>query len=284
MTQFKIIEVQSQSFESFSLEAKKSHILILLFCFCNLNFIFNMESLSFYVGVIGNIISVLVFLSPVQTFWRIVNNRSTEEFESLPYICTLLSSSLWTYYGVTKPGSYLVATVNGFGVVVEIIYVSLFLIYAPPRMRAKTALLAGILDVGFLVAAILVTHLAMDGDLRIDVIGFMCAGLNIVMYGSPLAAMKTVVTTKSVEYMPFLLSFFLFLNGGIWTFYAFLVQDWFLGVPNGTGFVLGIAQLVLYAIYRKSKSSKTISDDLESEWQHEHLLPPSGPPHNKSEE
>jgi len=39
-----------------------------------------------------------------------------------------------------------------------------------------------------------------------------------------------VVTTKSVEYMPFLLSFFSFLNGGIWTFYAVLVKDFFVGV------------------------------------------------------
>ncbi|KAL7205288.1 hypothetical protein ACSBR2_018265 [Camellia fascicularis] len=189
-----------------------------------------MESLSFYVGVIGNIISVLLFLSPLETFLRIVKHRSTEEFESFPYICTLLSSSLWTYYGITKPGSYLVATVNSFGVVVEVIYVSLFLLYAPPRMKAKTATLSGILNVGFPVAAILVTYLGMQGDLRIDVIGFMCAGLNIVMYASPLAAMKTVVMSKSVEYMPFFLSFFSFFNGGIWTFYSVLAQDWFLGV------------------------------------------------------
>ncbi|KAA8545189.1 hypothetical protein F0562_019922 [Nyssa sinensis] len=243
-----------------------------------------MEGLSFYVGVIGNIISVFLFLSPVGTFRRIVKRRSTEEFESLPYICTLLSSSLWTYYGVTKPKSFLVATVNGFGAVVEIIYVSIFLIFAPPRIKAKTAVLALTLDVGFLVAVILVTHLAMHGDLQIDVIGFVCAGLNIVMYGSPLAAMKTVVTTKSVEYMPFLLSFFLFLNGGIWTFFALLVQDWFLGVPNGIGFIFGSAQLVLYAIYRKSKSSKSISGDFDSGWQAEHLLPPSAPPDSMNEE
>jgi len=41
---------------------------------------------------------------------------------------------------------------------------------------------------------------------------------------------KTVVTTKSVEYMPFFLSFFFFINGGVWTFYAWLLQDVFLGV------------------------------------------------------
>lgn len=43
-----------------------------------------------------------------------------------------------------------------------------------------------------------------------------------------------------------------------------------LQVPNGIGFVLGIAQLLLYAIYSRehnNKSSKTSSDELENEWQ-----------------
>ncbi|KAJ0800886.1 putative SWEET sugar transporter [Helianthus annuus] len=236
----------------------------------------NMNNLYFYVGIIGNIISVMMFLSPVKTFLRIVKKGSTEEFESLPYICTLLNSSLWTYYGITKPDSYLVATVNGFGVVVEIVYISMFLIYAPPRTRAKTAKIAGIVDVVVFAVAVFVTQFAMEGEMRINVIGFMGAALNVVMYASPLSAMRLVWTTKSVEYMPFLLSFFLFLNGGVWSLYAFLVQDWFLGVPNGSGFVLGFAQLALYSIYRKSNVT---SDGLDYGSQHRHLLSPSTSDH-----
>ncbi|PIA44349.1 hypothetical protein AQUCO_01700148v1 [Aquilegia coerulea] len=233
-----------------------------------------MEGLSFFIGVIGNIISVLVFLSPIDAFWRIVKHRSTEEFESLPYICTLLNSLLWTYYGITKPGGLLVATVNGFGVVMEAIYIIIFLTFAASKKRSRTAILAGILDVGFFAAVVLITQLMLEGDLRIDVIGLISAGLNIVMYASPLSAMKTVVTTKSVEYMPFFLSFFLFLNGGVWGFYAVLVRDPFLGIPNGAGFILGIAQLVLYAIYRNSKQSKSILPVMEegSNSKHEPLL------------
>ncbi|KAL8222771.1 hypothetical protein R6Q57_020170, partial [Mikania cordata] len=164
-----------------------------------------------------------------KTFWRIMKKRSTEEFECVPYICTLLNSSLWTYYGITKPGSYLVATVNGFGVIVEIVYISLFLIYAPPRTRAKTATLVGIVDVFVFTGAVFLTQFGMEGEMRINVIGFMGAALNIVMYASPLSAMRLVWITKSVEYMPFLLSLFMFLNGAVWTFYAFLVQDLYLG-------------------------------------------------------
>ncbi|KAF7834516.1 bidirectional sugar transporter SWEET17 [Senna tora] len=200
-----------------------------------------MAELSFFVGVIGNIISVLMFLSPVPTFWRIIKQRSTEDFESLPYICTLLNSSLWTYYGIIKAGEYLVATVNGFGVAVEIAYV-------------KTAIVGGILDVGFFAAAVIATQLALKGEARSSAVGIMGAALNIVMYASPLSAMKAVVTTRSVEYMPFLLSLFMFLNGAVWLFYAILVRDYILGVPNGTGLLLGAVQLVLYGIYRNAKS------------------------------
>ncbi|GMI64077.1 hypothetical protein like AT4G15920 [Hibiscus trionum] len=233
--------------------------------------------LSFFVGIIGNVISVLVFLSPIGTFRRIVKHKSTEDFESLPYVCTLLNSSLWTYYGMTKPGGLLVATVNGFGIIVEAVYVVLFLVYAPRNMRVKTGILVGILDVGFLAAAIVVTQLALEGETRIGAVGLMGSGLNIIMYGSPLAAMKTVVRTKRVEYMPFFLSFFLFLNGGIWAFYALLVHDFFLGVPNGIGFFLGAAQLLLYAIYKNAKPSNhntTLEGLMEQGWQKEPLMPP----------
>ncbi|XP_038706645.1 bidirectional sugar transporter SWEET17-like [Tripterygium wilfordii] len=236
-----------------------------------------MEGLSFFFGVMANVLSVLVFLSPIDTFRRITRQRSTEEFESLPYVCTLLSAALWTYYGIIRPGTYLVATVNGFGTLVEIVYVTLFLIYAPPKMKAKTVVFVGIVDVGFLAIAVLVSQLALQGDLRIDSIGTICAAVSIIMYSSPLAAMKTVITTKSVEYMPFSLSFFIFSSTGIWALYGLLVQDYYVLVPNGTGFVLGTAQLVLYAIYRNCKPSTTSvdSDRLEEGWQHEPLLSPS---------
>ncbi|KAE9591104.1 hypothetical protein Lal_00021395 [Lupinus albus] len=232
-----------------------------------------MAELSFFVGMIGNIISILLFLSPVPAFIRIIKHRSIQDFSSIPYICTLLNCSLWTYYGLIKSGEYLVATVNGFGIVVETIYLILFLIYAPKTMRIKTCIVAGIMDVVMLGGAIGITQLAMKGEDRINAVGLMGAGLNILMYASPLAAMKTVVTTKSVEYMPFFLSFFSFLNGAVWLFYAILLRDFILGVPNGTGFVLGAMQLALYGIYKNGKSSM----------QYQHLISSSSHSHEREQ-
>lgn len=238
-----------------------------------------MANLNFIFGLLGNLTTGLVYLSPAKTFWHIVQRRSTEEFESIPYISKLLNAYFWVWYGIVNPNSVLVASVNGFGAALEIIYVIIFLIFAPPMMRGRTAVLAGVCDVVFPGTTVLVTQIFFDRDVQIKVSGFLSLCFSMVAYSSPLSAMKTVVVTKSVEYMPFLLSFILFINGAVWTVYAVLTKDLFIGIPNGSGFILGAAQLVLYAMYWKpNSSSKKISDDaLEDGWQHERLISADNP-------
>uniref|UniRef100_A0A0R0JTE4 Bidirectional sugar transporter SWEET n=1 Tax=Glycine max TaxID=3847 RepID=A0A0R0JTE4_SOYBN len=124
---------------------------------------------------------------------KIKKHGSTEDFSSLPYICTLLNCSLWTYYGIIKAREYLVATADGFGIVVETIYVILFLIYAPKGIRvcSRTVILVVILDVAISTIAVVTTQLALQREARGGVVGVMGAGLNIVMYFSPLSCHVT---------------------------------------------------------------------------------------------
>lgn len=64
-------------------------------------------------------------------------------------------------------------------------------------IQAKTAIYLGILNVAVPAIVILITLFTMHGDLRIDVLGFVCAGLSIVMYGSPLVVVvRTCITSK----------------------------------------------------------------------------------------
>ncbi|NP_001288522.1 bidirectional sugar transporter SWEET16 [Zea mays] len=217
---------------------------------------------SFLVGIVGNVISILVFASPIATFRRIVRSRSTEDFRWLPYVTTLLSTSLWTFYGLLKPGCLLVVTVNGAGAALEAAYVALYLVYAPRETKAKMAKVVVAVNVAFLAAVVAVALLALHGGARLFAVGLLCAALTVGMYAAPLGAMRTVVKTRSVEYMPFSLSFFLFLNGGVWSIYSLLVKDYFIGVPNAIGLVLGTAQLLLYLAYRKAPASK--DDDEEA--------------------
>lgn len=48
------------------------------------------------------------------------------------------------------------------------------------------------MNVVFPAGAILVSRLVLQGEMRVDAIGLMCACLSILTYGSPLAAMVSI--------------------------------------------------------------------------------------------
>ncbi|KAG1335179.1 bidirectional sugar transporter SWEET3-like [Cocos nucifera] len=52
------------------------------------------------------------------------------------------------------------------------------------------------------------------------------------MYCAPLVAVKQVIKTKSVEFMPFYLSFFTFLSSSLWLAYGLLGRDLLLAVGS----------------------------------------------------
>lgn len=72
------------------------------------------------------------------TFCQIYKKKSTEGFQSVPYVVALFSSMLWIYYAlVKKEASLLLITVNSFGIVIESIYLGIFLVYAPNKIRVR---------------------------------------------------------------------------------------------------------------------------------------------------
>ncbi|KAG2665726.1 hypothetical protein I3843_15G021500 [Carya illinoinensis] len=183
---------------------------------------------------------------------------------------TLLNCLLAAWYGLpfVSTDNLLVATINGTGSAIEFIYVIIFLIFAPKREKAKIfGLLMFVLAVFALVA--LVSLLALHENNRKVFCGFGTTIFSIIMYASPLSIMRTVIKTKSVEFMPFFLSLFVFLCGTSWFVYGLLGGDPFVYVPNGFGCGLGTAQLILYFIYRNKKggtkkpSSTSVEDSLE---------------------
>lgn len=218
-----------------------------------------MENVAHFVfGIFGNVTALFLFLSPIMTFRRIVTRRSTEEFSGVPYNMTLLNCLLSAWYGLpfVSPNNLLVSTINGTGALIEAIYVLIFLMFAPKKVRAKmTGLLALVTSVFASVA--LISVLALHGQTRKLFCGSAATVFSICMYASPLSIMRLVIRTKSVEFMPFLLSLFVFLCGTSWFIYGLLGRDPFITVPNGCGSALGAMQLILYAIYRNHKGEGT---------------------------
>ncbi|XP_059299297.1 bidirectional sugar transporter N3-like [Lycium ferocissimum] len=210
---------------------------------------------AFAFGVLGNIVSFIVFLSPLPTFYRIYKKKSTEGYQSIPYVVALFSSVLWIYYAFLKTNTTLLITINSFGCFIETIYVGFYIFYAPKKARVQTIKMLLLSVVGGFGAIILVTQFLFKGAVRGQVVGWICLIFSLCVFVAPLGIVRQVIKTKSVEYMPLLLSVFLTLSAVMWFFYGLLLKDVNIAAPNVLGFIFGILQMVLYAIYSKKEKA-----------------------------
>ncbi|KAL8258440.1 hypothetical protein R6Q59_030481 [Mikania micrantha] len=130
-------------------------------------------------------------------------------FQSLPYVVALFSSLLWLYYSLIKGGdTFLLITINAFGSLIESLYLIIFVMYATPYGKISSAAMAMCLVI------FLGSYFLLQGTTRAVVVGWICVGMSICVFASPL----TIV------------------------------------VPNVLGFVLGVIQIALYQYYKqKSK-------------------------------
>jgi solute carrier family 50 protein (sugar transporter) len=89
-------------------------------------------------GIVGNVISAGLFLSPAPTFYQIIKRKiSVQDFRPDPYLATLFNCTLWVLYALVRPDITLVATINAIGILIEAVYVGVFLVLAPNRGRPE---------------------------------------------------------------------------------------------------------------------------------------------------
>ncbi|KAI6692228.1 hypothetical protein NL676_019938 [Syzygium grande] len=226
--------------------------------------------------MIGNVVSFFVFLAPVPTFYRIYRKKSTEGFQSLPYLVALFSSMLWFYYAFLKGHSFLLITINSFGCVVEMVYIAIYITYAPRATRNSTIKLFALMNIGLFSLLILIAHFISNDRTRTEVFGWICTTTSVSVFAAPLSIVARVIRTKSVAFMPFPLSFFLTLSAIMWFGYGFFVKDLCIMIPNVLGLVLGLSQMALYGYYRNQGVVIVIDDKLPQNVTNIVILPPSG--------
>nr|GEV41637.1 SWEET sugar transporter [Tanacetum cinerariifolium] len=106
--------------------------------------------------------------------------------------------------------------------------------------------------VGFGLIVVLTQFLA-TGVTRGVIVGWICLVFSLCVFVAPLGVLRQVIKTKSVEYMPILLSVALTLSAVMWFFYGLLLGDYSIAIPNILGFTFGIIQMILYFVYKNKK-------------------------------
>lgn len=213
-------------------------------------------------GILGNIISFMVFLAPIPTFYQIYKKKSSDGFQSIPYVVALFSAIMWIYYAFLKSNTTLLITINSVGCFIETFYILFYFFYASNKDKKQTLKLLSLLIICGM-GIIGVTHFLIEASQRANVVGWICLIFSLCVFVAPLCILRQVVRTKNVEHMPFLLSFFLTISAVMWFFYGLLLKDFNIAVPNVLGFIFGVLQMALYAMYRNG--DETIDEKLPAE-------------------
>ncbi|KAF9616287.1 hypothetical protein IFM89_029063 [Coptis chinensis] len=205
----------------------------------------------------GQVTSFFLFLSPGQMMWTIHKRKDVEDFMPIPLVAGVMNCLMWVFYGlpfVTK-SNVLIVTINSLGLAMELFYVAVYYYYAHlQKKRWKSRTYVMLMFIVIIVAFILFAGLTLEvfpRHSRGTIAGWASTIFSICLYASPLSAMWTVWTTKSVEYLPLLICCANLLNGTTWAGYALIRMDYFVLVSNGIGAILGVLQLLLYATFRK---------------------------------
>jgi solute carrier family 50 protein (sugar transporter) len=149
----------------------------------------------------------------VQTAMGIMAKKSVGQLAPLPFVSLLTNCVIWTYYGILKSDKTVLIP-NFFGVLA-----GAFCVQAFHRNKGSTSLKNLYLGAGTLIAAS--TALAATGNAAM--LGYLGCAISVVMMGSPLAVMGTVIKTKSTAALPFATSAVGWVNTLSWTSYGALI-------------------------------------------------------------
>jgi len=197
----------------------------------------------------------LVQMSGISPIRHILREKQTMNYSPFPFVSLITNCSLWTLYGHLANDNTIFYA-NMAGILAGLSYTSIFHKYTSMKMFPYYFGSFSILSVLF-GSSYAMLHGMVDGNATSQVLtllGSVGAGSAVVLMASPLVTVQQVLKDKCTESMPFTVSLAMTVNGFSWFGYGWLITgDPFVYVPNALGFIAGMAQMSLFAIYPSKK-------------------------------
>ena len=173
---------------------------------------------------------------------------------SIPFLSLLVNCIVWSLYGWLKQ-DFTVFAPNFSGILVSVFCIYSFNKYNVTNQSKQHT-------ISFLIIVIVVV---LANRNEFDTIGTIGCVLSIIVSGSPLAVIKTVIIEKSTTSMPFTTSLVMWINNMSWTAYGYLVaEDVLIYGPNALSLLLSSLQLSLFVVYGFGSSEGISEKKLEA--------------------
>jgi solute carrier family 50 protein (sugar transporter) len=152
--------------------------------------------------------------SAVKTALKILEEQSVQQLSPLPFLSLLVNCIVWSLYGLLKSDNTVLVP-NAIGILAGSICVLSYERYS--QINSTKLYFAGLLVVLYTIKCF------FAGDFTS--IGLVGCALAVLVSGSPLATIRTVIRDKSTAALPFLSSMFTWLNACSWTLYGIIVAN-----------------------------------------------------------
>lgn len=209
---------------------------------------------------LGVLTSSALYFAPASAVIAAIRSDDIGDLNPMPLAIMSIVSLAWLMYGFLVQDPY-VSLSNIAGCIGSIGYVLGIL---PLLQSNKPALrkTQGLLFSGAAATLCLWTFLAVSGASiakSSSVLGYFASALFVVLSGSPLLTIKSVVANKNSGSILGPLTVAQVVNSSLWTAYGFAVQNTFVWGPNIVGLVLGLAQLTLKIMFPVPKKQVAVA-------------------------
>lgn len=193
---------------------------------------------------IGIITSTLVYFSPMAAVSAASKDGSVGDLNPFPLAVMSVSSICWLVYGLSIRDPFVTLS-NVPGSIATIWYITAVL----PLLKGSQ--LQTIQNTIVFLAGLTInlwTYLSLTNKPMAQVrsmLGLFASALFIILSGSPLSTIKTVLSTRNSGSILAQLTMAQVTNTALWSVYGLAIRDKFVYGPNLTGLFFGIAQLGL---------------------------------------
>lgn len=158
---------------------------------------------AFFLGMQG---------SSVKTAIGILTSKSIGSLSILPFASLFTNCVIWSLYGQLKADPTVLVP-NALGVLAGLFCVGAYKRYSP---NSDLTILLGALAISSFAASLFLGKNA-------EMLGLIGCALAIILTGSPLATLATVIREKSTNSMPFLTSMTAWCNSLSWALYGIIL-------------------------------------------------------------
>ena len=219
-----------------------------------------------FLGIIGNILSIIFFLSPILIMVNLIKTGETKTVPSLLFMFTLLNCELWFIYGVQED-SWEIYICNFLGLLLNTIYLNLFCVYLK---NMKTKILYIVLEYTIITVILFYFMYIVKSK---SVTGLLAMIFNIFMYLSPMQKTYEVFKFKTNIYIPLSTILSLIACSALWMTVGILMNNINIIIPNVIGQVIGLFQMILYFYFRDKTTEDNYNTKIDKTYKENDSIP-----------